>query len=130
MVQYQAQQDLHFLVPLDASRLPFRGNRRNVKVLKMLGQLFFPWAEEPDAAGGGGVGAVGLRLASAFADAYGVDLALQLALVRDSGEGGEDAGAKGCSNVDADVDGGRMDAKEVGRSDGRGDARHMDPVCG
>ena len=36
---------LHFLVPLDASRLPFRGNRRNVKVLKMLGQLFFPWAQ-------------------------------------------------------------------------------------
>ncbi len=36
---------LHFLVPLDASRLPFRGNRRNVKVLKMLGQLIFPWAQ-------------------------------------------------------------------------------------
>lgn len=35
-----------FLVPLDAARLPFKGKsmRRNVKILKMLGHQFFPWA--------------------------------------------------------------------------------------
>ena len=36
---------LNLLVPLERDKLPFEGMRRNVKVLKMLGGLLFPWVE-------------------------------------------------------------------------------------
>ena len=36
---------LNLLIPLDSEALPFGGARRNVKIIKMLGHLIFPWAE-------------------------------------------------------------------------------------
>ena len=39
------QDTLHLLIPLERDSLPFDGGRRNVKIIKMLGHLIFPWAE-------------------------------------------------------------------------------------
>ena len=36
---------LNLLIPLESDALPFGGARRNVKIIKMLGHLIFPWAE-------------------------------------------------------------------------------------